>query len=216
VRKPVSYRLMFIPNRILALLSGLFCAACAGDKDTSTDSGTETAAPETGASDLWADVEPSAGEPDSDWAAQWPVNVTPLGVGAALIEDLSTGETLDLSWAQQSAVACFPANQDDLFSGLHRFFAVQQAADQGLAIVLEPEPGVDLSLYTLQVSTQFFGVPPDIQTAISCDVSLKAGAGEVETLSLWGPNNPYNVIIGVAGIQDQSTGRFLLQVSAED
>jgi len=208
-------RNMLVPNPILALLSGLACAACTGSQIASTDSGSDTDPMETGAPGVWADVDLSAGDPDADWAAQWPANVTPLGVGAALIEALSTGESLDLAWAQQSAVACFPANQDDLFSGLHRFFSVQQAADQGLAIVLEPESGVDLSLYTVQVSTQFFGVPPDIQTAISCDVSLKAGAGEIETLSLWGPNNPYNVIVGVAGVQDQNTGRFLLRISED-
>ena len=151
---------MFVPHRFLALLIGAFCAACAGTQVASTDSGSDTDTPETGDPDLWAEVDLGTGDPDADWSAQWPANVTPLGVGAALIENLSTGESLDLAWAQQSAVACFPANQDDLFSGPHRFFAVQQEADQGLAIVVEPESGVDLSLYTLQVSTQFFALPP--------------------------------------------------------
>lgn len=203
---------MNVPTPQVIFLSLGWVAACAG---SDTVDATNGAADSSGTA-LWANVQVSTGSVDADWAAQWPLGVMPVGVGAALIEELSEGKRIDLAWAQQSAVACFPANQDDLFSGPHRFFALQQAADQGLLITLMPEPGVDLSLYTLQVATDFFGLPPDIQSAVSCDAALNAGAGEAEALALWGPNNPYNVIVGVAGVQGQNTGRFLLEVGAED
>jgi hypothetical protein len=205
--KPLSTFLNGAGLMRFAVFAACACGQSNGDRSDATDRRADTEG-----SELWANVQVSAGSVDADWAAQWPLGVKPAGVGAALIEELAEGEVIDLAWAQQSAVACFPANQDDLFSGPHRFFAVQQAADQGLVISVAPEPGVDLSLYTLQVATNFFGVPPDIQNAVTCDTALKAGAGEAEVRSLWGPNNPYNVIVGVAGVQGQNTGRFLLEV----
>jgi hypothetical protein len=156
----------------------------------------------------------ASGNFDPEWAAQWAGTVSPIGVGAVLIEDLESGSKLDLAWAQQSAVACFPANQDALFTGPHRFFVLQQGADQALNVRVEPEPGVDVSLYTLQQSTESFVVPPETVSAVSCDTSLNAGPGDEEMLSLWGPNNPYNVIVGVAGVREQAEGRYLLRVTA--
>lgn len=189
-----------------------FCVACSSsaDKDSSADSSHSTT------TSWWETLEIGSGDVDSEWADQWSEIVTPIGVGAILIEDLASGSQIDLSWAQQSAVACFPANQDELFSGPHRFFVMQQEADRALTVRVEPEPGVDISLYTLQQSTESFVLPPETVSAVSCDASLNGTEGDEEALWLWGPNNPYNVIVGVAGAQEQAEGRYLLSVTTDD
>jgi hypothetical protein len=197
----ISHRFLFFVG---------FCVACSSaEKHSSVDS-SDTSTPS-----WWESVE-TPGDFDTEWAAQWSEIVTPIGVGAILIENLGSGSKIDLAWAQQSAVACFPANQDELFSGPHRFFVMQQEADQALTVRVEPAPGVDISLYTLQQSTESFVLPPETVSAVSCDASLNGAEGDEEELWLWGPNNPYNVIVGVAGVREQDEGRYLLSVTADD
>jgi hypothetical protein len=188
-----------------------FCVAC-----SSADKGSSVESSDSSTPSWWETLEIDSGDVDSEWAVRWSEIVTPIGVGAMLIEDLASGSKIDLSWAQQSAVACFPANQDELFSGPHRFFVMQQESDQALTVRVEPEPGVDISLYTLQQSTESFVLPPETVSAVSCDASLNGTEGDEEALWLWGPNNPYNVIVGVAGVRDQAEGRYLLSVTTDD
>jgi hypothetical protein len=93
---------------------------------------------------------------------------------------------------------------------------MQQAAEQSLEIRVEAEAGVDVSIYSIQQGTNSFVLPPDTVTAVACEASLSNGAGETESLSLWGPNNPYNLIVGVAGVEGQDSGRFLLEILSGD
>jgi hypothetical protein len=153
---------------------------------------------------------------DAAWAANWPEGVEAIGEGALLVRRLEDGAPMELAWAQQSSVACFPATQNEAYAGPHRLFVMQQAAEQSLEIRVEAEAGVDISIYSIQQGTNSFVLPPDTVTAVACEASLSNGAGETESLSLWGPNNPYNLIVGVAGVEGQDSGRFLLEILSGD
>jgi len=168
------------------------------------------------ADDLWADVTESSGSFDETWSENWASHATAVGDGALLIEALEAGEIMELSWAQQSDVACFPGTQSDLFAGPHRLFVLLQAQSQDLEIRVEPEPDVDISIYTLKQSPSSYMLPPDTETAVRCETSLSGGPGETEDLSLSGAGSDYNIVLGVAGVEGQASGRFLLEVSAGD
>lgn len=153
---------------------------------------------------------------DDAWAANWPSQVTVVGDGAALFGELEEGQPMELSWAQQSDVACFPGTQNDAYEGPHVLFAMQQEAERFIDIRVHPEAGVDLSIFSIQQATNSFVLPPDTESAVACEASLTAGAGEPEDLSLWKSSNPYNVVIGVAGVADQPRGRFLLEITSSE
>ena len=168
------------------------------------------------ASEDWLDVEDSLGLVDNSWAANWPSDVEAVGEGAILVRDLKLGAPMELAWAQQSDVACFPGTQNDLFDGAHLLFALQQPVERGLTIRVTPQQDLDLSLYTLQQATTSFQAPPSVSSAVACEASLNGASGEAEEVRIWPSSNPYNLVVGVAGAADQNEGLFLLEVTADD
>lgn len=166
--------------------------------------------------DKWLDIDETTGETDSVWAEGWPDGLEAIGEGALLVRSVESGERMELSWAQQSDVACFPGTQNDRFEGPHLLFALEQKPEQFLTIRATPEAELDLSLYTLQQGANAYQVPPDISSAVACEASLSGLSGEAEEIQLWAPPNPYNLVIGVAGTQGEEEGRFLLEVVRSD
>ena len=191
---------------LLTLLAG--CAQNAGPLDSSADKDSA----ELG----WGDIEETPGDLDDSWAANWPSHVTPLGKGARLLQKLEVGETIPLEWAQQSSVACFPGTQNEAFEGPHVLFAVQHSPDRSLIIRASPAVDVDISLYTLMLGANAYHVPPDISSAVACEAELGEGAGLPEEIRLSRAQNPYNVVIGVAGSADHDVGEFLIEIWSED
>ena len=129
------------------------------------------------------------------------------------------GVILDLAWAANSSVACWPTTEDPNFDGKHVFFAFDQPEQSVLNVSLQPEDGVDLSLYLLQFGVGAEQLPPDVSGAVSCeagyDQSDDSNPGEPEDARLTATTNPYSVIIGVAGAAGVTRGDFVLTLSLE-
>ena len=183
-------------------------AAVFGCASTPTDSGSSL--------DPWADVEDNLGSFDADWAESWSDDVEVIGEGASLVRDLRSGIYMALDWAQQSAVACFPGTQNDLFEGPHLLFALQQPAGRSITVRASPEAGLDLSVYTLQQGSTLAQTPPEVTTAVACEASLTGGEGEAEAIEIGPAANPYTVVVGVAGVAGVDSGRLLLEVDGSD
>lgn len=129
------------------------------------------------------------------------------------------GAILDLAWAANSSVACWPTTEDPNFEGKHVFFAFDQPEQSVLSVALQPEAGVDLSLYLLQFGVGAEQLPPEVSGAVSCeagyDQSADSNPGEPEDARLTATTNPYAVIIGVAGAAGVTRGDFSLTLSLE-
>ena len=115
-----------------------------------------------------------------------------------------------------SDVACFPGKQNELYEGAHLLLGLQQSPDTFLTIRATPENDMDLSLYTIQQGSTAFQLPPDVTSAVACEASHSGTDGEAEEIQLWASQNPYNVVIGVAGSGGETTGRFLLEITGSD
>lgn len=147
----------------------------------------------------------------------WGPSVGVLNEDQSYSSDLSRGKTIDLDFAHESTMACWTATEDQNFSGPHQFFALTMAANSTLTVDLDSQPEVDANLYVIQVGTTIFTLPPDLLTAVTCEaaypMSTDRNPGEVDSAVVTTFNNPYNVIIGVAGAQGHESGGFVLEVT---
>jgi hypothetical protein len=160
-------------------------------------------------------------------ANPWGENVTLVTLEADGVTEfagnLSAGEPLDdLWWASNSSVACFPYNYSEFFDGSHVFFALEspQPAHSILRITVEPEDGVDVSLYGYQVSTNYYPVPPDVGSAI-CEYGAAStiegpNPGEAESIELHATTNSYNVLFAVVGAEGARSGDFKITIELSD
>lgn len=132
--------------------------------------------------------------------------------------NLDTGGLIDLGWAANSAVACFPATENVNFSGNHNVYRASLPKNSEMTITVEPtDPSVDVSLYAYTVSsTDTTSIPPNVSSAVSCeagyDQSHDHNPGATESVKLVAINNPYNVFIGVAGAGAAKSGAYKLKV----
>jgi hypothetical protein len=169
-----------------------------------------------GGDDSAAGVNPCEAPADN---GGWPASVDPACVGQAITADLAAGATLDLAWASNSSVACFPDTEFLNFSGPHLLFWFSQPEQSVLTATATPEAGVDLSVYVLQQGATTFATPPDLQAAVSCeagyDDQADSNPGVAEAASVTATTNPYNVLIGVAGAEGVGAGGFTLELSLE-
>lgn len=130
---------------------------------------------------------------------------------------LETGSAVELGWAANSSVACFPATRFDHFSGHHVFFRTQLPAASVLKIRAVPKKStVDVSLYAYSGPTT---LPPSVTGVVSCEASYGTkqmsspyNPGVTEAVELNATTNPYDVIIGVAGAQELKAGDFTLEL----
>jgi hypothetical protein len=132
--------------------------------------------------------------------------------------DLSKGTVLtDLSWAWNSQNACFVSTQQAKFSGHQLLYVTDLPAYSELTITLVPdEPDQNLSLYAYSVGT--LRLVPDLPGCVSCEADFQSDYGTDEPtreVSLRAANNPYTVVIGVAGADGQTEGTFLLKLAVE-
>ena len=155
-------------------------------------------------------------------AEAWPANVTAVAVTAgtpkSVTGDLSTGRRFNLDWASNSSVACFPATQNSNFEGKHVLYATSIPKDSEMKITVTPtSSAVDVSLYAYTIgATDFTHVPPTVPSATACEGSYDAvkgsNPGAAETVKLVATTNPYNVVIGVAGVKATLAGAFTLKI----
>lgn len=193
--------------RSFALFSlASFLAACL-DTGKGDDSG-DTA---TSATDTATDDGGDGGGNDG-----WPASVTRIEAGEEVEGDLATGELVDLDWADQSNVACFPGTEFLNFEGNHVFYAVEQPEGSVLSVTVTPDSDVDVSVYMLQYGGGSRYVPPEVPSAVTCEAGFDqtndSNPGEAESASVTATTNPYTVLIGVAGPAGVTAGAFRLQV----
>ena len=129
--------------------------------------------------------------------------------------DIKNGQLIPVSWANSGQVACFPATQNENFKGNHVFFRTQLPAYSILDITLVPaKPDVDVNLYAYRLSsTDFKTMPPKVYTG-ACESSFSyqgRNPGEEEKVQFYSARNPYNIIIGVAGPENITSGEFTLK-----
>ena len=148
----------------------------------------------------------------------WPASVQPACVDQDIIFDLSTGSSIDLDWADESDVACFPGTENLNFDGNHVFFWFAQPESSILTVTATPEAGVDSSVYVIQ-SANRYEVPPDVVSAVACesgyDAQTDANPGEADSVSLTATTNPYDILVGVAGAGGTTSGTVTLSLALE-
>lgn len=154
---------------------------------------------------------------DSKWpSAVKEVTSTPNGT-VETSGNLSSGAKLDLAWAANSSVACFPATNFDSYRGNHVLYATSIPKDSIMTITAVPADGqTDVSLYAYTMgTTDFTHVPPNVPSATACEASFgKSGKnpGVSEKITLNATTHPYNVVIGVAGPKDVTSGAYTLKI----
>jgi len=148
----------------------------------------------------------------------WPAAVEPACVGETIIVDLSAGSSIDLDWADESDVACFPGTENLNFDGSHVFFWFAQPENSVLTVTASPDSGVDSSVYAIQ-SADRYEVPPNVVSAVSCESGYDAqtdnNPGEPDSVQLTATTNGYDVLIGVAGAGGTTSGTVELTLELQ-
>ena len=130
--------------------------------------------------------------------------------------NLSEGSSIDLAFAEQ--IYCFPATENANFNGNHVFIEHTQQDNENVTIVVNPEKGVDVSLYVIQMDVDSTDLPPNITGGggVSCesayDQVADSNAGEPEGLVMTAWTDSYRLIIGVAGANNLESGAFKVDI----
>lgn len=131
---------------------------------------------------------------------------------------LDGGAKVDLKFASNSSVACFPATENLNFDGNHVLYRTTIPPYSDMTITATPsDPKLDVSLYAYMVSaTDTKTIVPNVPSAVTCeagyDAKTDANPGKPETVKLNALKNPYAVYIGVAGAKGTTSGAFDLKV----
>ena len=135
--------------------------------------------------------------------------------------DLADGCKIhDLSWASRSSTACFPATQNAKFTGNHIFFVTEIPKYTDMLITLIPDDEkANMSLYAYQDGTTATVYPPELSSCVSCEAEYKwdypkrgKSQDHSRAVSLNAIQNPYRVVIGIAGADGLTTGTFKLKI----
>jgi hypothetical protein len=160
--------------------------------------------------------------PGQSGLTAWPSNVNVHSLNAEGQYDgsgnLSSGACINLDFASDSNVACFPATQNDKFNGNVVFYALDELMPPNsvLTVTVDPAAGVDVSLFGLQTGTSNFFVPPYVPSGI-CESSLSYGLpnpNQPEYITFYNPTgNSYNILFGVAGADAATSGAYDINVA---
>ncbi len=161
---------------------------------------------------------------------QKPITVKPLQLpegndAGEVTGNLNEGTKLSsLRWAERSSVACFPGTRFEMFNGNHVFYRITLPAASAMKVVVTPKNGKAINLYALRQGMREQPVPPNVESAISCEASYPIyanvsktrrvtnkddGTRKVEYISI---NSPYSILIGVAGAEGLTEGDFTLKI----
>ncbi|HZV68815.1 MAG TPA: hypothetical protein VFG10_04695 [Saprospiraceae bacterium] len=151
---------------------------------------------------------------------------TKQGETTSVDGNLSSGLPMpDLSWAWNSAVACFPGTQANKFTGNHVLYALDLPAYTELEITVIPaDKNSNFSVYAYEVGViAENNTVPNLSQCIRCEADHKwdykvKGKTQDHTRHvnyILAKANPYQVIIGVTGADGLKEGAFSLQVKAK-
>ena len=150
----------------------------------------------------------------------WPIGVRyldqPFGTHSG---SLSSGAPMDLSFAAQASMACFPAPANGWYGGNHVLYGFSVPAGTPITVRAIPGAGQDLSLYGYSLGATRYDTPPTVQSAVSCEASPSSssnpnGPDVAEQIHFSSSANPYNFLIGVAAPAGIS-GSYTLQIVAQ-
>ena len=139
--------------------------------------------------------------------------------------NLSEGKNMtDLSWAWNSSVACFPETQKEKFTGNHVLFETEIPKYSIMEIELIPDnKNTDMSLYAYEIGLKSDAYVPNLPSCVSCEADHKwdyEKRGKTQDhrrfVNLNAINNPYKVVIGVAGANGLDKGGFTLKISLKN
>ncbi|MEL7532859.1 MAG: hypothetical protein AAFN10_16185 [Bacteroidota bacterium] len=135
--------------------------------------------------------------------------------------DLSDGILMeDLSWAWSSSNACFPATQQQKFTGNHVLYTANLPRYSELEVTVVPhDKNANFSIYAYEVGLNNDAVVPNLPRCIRCEADHKwdrnyKGKTQNHTRTvrdLIAINNPYKVVVGVVGAEGLTEGAYTLQ-----
>lgn len=155
----------------------------------------------------------------SSWGiatAQFPEHVEVLDVQLNQTQnikgDLSEGRFVDLRFGMRGSVNCFTEAQKKYFNGHHRLHAFKVPANT--KVLVELTTNNDMSLYAYMIDAKRFDVPPYLENVSKsgCSSSVKP-KGELERVMLKAGSVPTHVVVGVTGIEENSTGTYNLKIT---
>ncbi|WP_298418512.1 hypothetical protein [uncultured Kordia sp.] len=135
--------------------------------------------------------------------------------------NLSDGEQIsDLSWAANSSIACFPATQNQKFSGNHVLYSTMIPKRSEMFIKVIPKnKKQNFSLYAYQVGLTNEQLPPNLSSCITCEADYKwdrtwKGKTQDHTrkVRLNAINRSYKIVIGVVGAEGLTEGDFTIEI----
>lgn len=130
----------------------------------------------------------------------------------------------DLSWAANSSVACFPVTQNTKFNGNHVLYVTEIPKYSKMKMTVIPDdPKANMSIYAYQDGTTSDAYPPSVSSCVSCEAEHKwdypkkgKTQDHTRTVEVNALNNPYRVVIGVAGADGLSEGGYTLKIEVID
>jgi hypothetical protein len=134
---------------------------------------------------------------------------------------LSSGSCMNLDFAAQSDVACFPATRFDRFEGSHVFFELVDPLEPNSFVDIEVRPrgGADVNLYAFSLGDATWPqLPPRVNNAI-CEASYGLAGpnpGETERVQFRNPpsnRGTFRILIAVAGPTGVTEADFDLSIS---
>lgn len=150
----------------------------------------------------------------------WPAGVLyldqPFGTHSG---SLSSGAPMDLTFAAQASMGCFPAPANGWYGGNHVLYGFSVPSGTAVTVRVTPGVGQDLSLYGYSLGATRFETPPTVQSAVSCEASPSSsnnpnGPDQPEEIHFSASPNPYNFLVGVAAPVGTSGG-YSLQILAQ-
>lgn len=131
--------------------------------------------------------------------------------------NLSKGQKLNnLSWAWSSSNACFPATQQKSFKGNHVLYETETPKRSEIEVTLTPkDPNKVINLYGYQIGKNSNYIVPNLPRCVTCEADNNQSGkstSNVRKIKFNAINNPYKVIIGVAGEEGVTEGDYTLSI----
>ena len=124
--------------------------------------------------------------------------------------NLSSGQCINVDFAEDSANACFPGTLFDQFTGNHVFYALEPPLPANHDVMISVNGDANISVWGYQTSTSRFQVPPMVTNVGICEYGLGTNGADIEFQN---PEaSPQNVFFAVAGAQDMTSGAYEVSV----
>lgn len=134
--------------------------------------------------------------------------------------NIKNGVQIPLGWANSSQTACFPSTKNEFFRGNHVFYRVKLPTKTKMTVTCKPlANGKHINVYGMRLSSNdVTSVPPNIKTLV-CEANYPyymTDGTKARSIYFNALNNPYNILIGVAGAKDVFSGDFELTIELKD